>query len=360
MMNDGCFPPLIRRIIPVLIAAGMTACIDTPPMLQETAPSHIRQSAYPEHVLEAAKKWTEIQPNISGSFGIVMETSSLEELLAIGKPTFVTYDGDLIWVGTGFGGKLTFMIDRVRRVQTDDQPEKWCILKPISYSASWGFDHVAVIELFDKKPVHDGGPGNYAVALSESDHGDILYEIGWQRGPAGSGNVTVTRPFYLLKMKSGKWLLVGEGPSESSGTSGRDYSYATYATSLVQWQGGSDHPVTISFKKVKWHCEIESQGHGAPWLHVYCAAILEGPYPAELRYTSPEYVVAEENDTLDKIAFRLAVWKSPYWQGKSRETFAKEWRDKLLAINADLSPDGIIKKGTVIYLETNPPSNNNP
>ncbi len=267
---------------------------------------------------------------------IRVEAETLEALIGKVKPLAVFGGRDMIWADED-----GFMFDRAFYYQPKGEPGRWVLLEKCR-GLRFRSEHVrARAKFMDAKPMHDSGSGDYAVVRSRSPDGKTLYEVGWMAGPgAGSGAHVVERRIFMLRERSGRWRLVGEGPSEGSGNKGAFAGSHKSVRLRVTWTGAPGAPVRIrATKTVRDWATRDSRKD----LRTLQDGVLEGPLPAEYRRVGRPHVKSEKDESLAALAHRIAVWNG-YYAGrnaKEKASIEKLWLDALRELNPDLPETGI-------------------
>ncbi|MBI4601959.1 MAG: hypothetical protein HY721_08360, partial [Planctomycetes bacterium] len=274
---------------------------------------------------------------------IGVEADTWKDLLTIAKPTLASNEGDLVWIHEDAMGQPVFTLDRAYRVKAQGNKTQWVLfdneerLHPHMEVREFA---KCVVTLSDEKPDHDHGPGDYAVVLAEDPGTGVLYEIGWQQDWQGTAHSFEGRRLYLLKDRQRGWRFIGEGPAET-GSSWHSISHAVDVRCEVEWTHRTEAPVRLRFLEVRSYWN----GEGAQVIErtTYRDGVLEGETPARLQEIAWEYLIAEEGDTVDRIASRLA-------RGTDDEELSElTWRICLLEMNPDL-PEGPMPAGTRLWV----------
>ena len=125
-------------------------------------------------------------------------------------------------------------------------------------------------------------------------------------------------------------------------------------------------PLEIQFvtEDTRWDPQTQEDDDQATRLTTCRELILASPFPSPLRETTRRpYLVAEKNDTLEKIAERLGYWQ-PGWkcyvdmkEDQNREAILKKkvlelWITGLARLNPQLPQAGGIAEGTHVEILT--------
>ncbi|HVR75487.1 MAG TPA: hypothetical protein VMT52_14220 [Planctomycetota bacterium] len=158
----------------------------------------------------------------------------------------------------------------------------------------------------------------------------------------------------VLRGKDGSFRWVGELPGDMSGKGGGMHSVGSKTEIHVNWTGHREAPVRIDLTERRYDHEVGEGAVGLPSLETRRDGILEGSLPARFRWTTKDYVVAEEGDTLETVVHRLSVWSVGYSTGREsdNEKIKNRHRRALKKLNIDL-PDGKIPEGTRIRIVRN-------
>jgi hypothetical protein len=286
-------------------------------------------------------------------YDVQTEASSWEELVERADPTLLLGDWEMLWVERDGNSRLRFVINRAFVVVPEDSKPRWVLLT--GRGAHWwigAFANRSVSALCESPPVHDTGPGDYAVVLSRGPDDRVLYEVGREHGPCGSGNVVSGRRFYVFGDHEGNWRFIGEGPEEVSGKLGYGHGYGHSVRRTVRWTGDTQAPVRLEFISSRSDAELGEGQIGLPYNVVYRDCVLEGQPPATLREGGRWYALVKRGETLDDVVYRQAVWSSGWSSRKDQQkTALGVWRDAILRLNPGLDP-AEIREGARIELPT--------
>ncbi len=140
----------------------------------------------------------------------------------------------------------------------------------------------------------------------------------------GTGQVESVRDIFLLCDAEHRWHLVGEGPELNLHSRiGLSCYHADRLISKVKWTGDANKPVEIACTLIiTWFCPAEAKfEYENPSLDIRRDLTVTGTDSKDLHWQETEYVVAEEAESLDRFAFRVARWRVPSFE-------TPEYRDK--------------------------------
>jgi hypothetical protein len=316
---------------------------------------------------------------LGSAFSIRAAANTWPALVQKVKPAFAWNGRDMMWIERDTNGSPRFVLDEAYVYQPTNQPRRWILVKDERRTADFNvwskedwwrqfssFNLPALAELHDStpRPNDGGGYGNYAVVKSKHPHFGEVYEIGWEREMSvGTAHPTYNRRLYVYRDSLKQWHFLGEGPEDGAERGGD-----TTTRTQVHWKEVKppELPLDIQFTTVDTVCDPpdEEDDHQATRLTTCREFTLAPPFPSAFRETTQRpYVVAEKNDTLDKIAERLGYWQ-PGWkcyvdmkEDEKREGILKKqvlelWITGLARLNPQLPRFGEVKEGTRVEILT--------
>ena len=331
-------------------------------------------------------------PDLSGALSVNLkvraEAKTWNELVAKVKPTFTwgqpecTQDvqadcgfPDMMWIDQPAGDKPVFRLARAVTWKPFGQKARWVILDLDLDSASQHQDDLLGdqiqgralpdrVEVANERPAYEH-PASYAVVRGAHPRGGIVYEIGWALEMCyGTGHYEPLRLLYVWRDGGGNWRFLGEGPGETQGHDGYTRCEAT-----IRWASAPLRPA-VSFIVFGSESESRENQPDLPDLTICHDAALDalgGPLPARLTRSQRGYILAEKDDTLDKIAYRMVV-RGNEWDAygpkptqallHKRQEVLRKQREDLLKLNPQLSRNGsaAIPQRTRIEIEEETPA----
>jgi len=349
----------------LILSALLSGCATSPPV---AAPKLYDYSADPSSAAEGC-----VLKGLGNRLAIRVSAESWPALVEKVKPTFAWNGRDLMWIETDLNGQPRFVLDEAYIYQPTNQPPRWVLLDthegPFDefYGTVMGNNLRGVATVRANIPMADndwGAVGEFAVAKSTHPLFGTVYEIGWQKLMAnGSCLCEYNRRFYVLRDRANQWHFIGEGIGDSSGKSGTTSSSTDVKSRAIWTKSETTYPPL----EIQFICQVvEGEASDAPdfdprptWT-TYGESILTGPFPALPRETAARsYLLAEKDDTFDKIAGRCAAWMParadyPDHTSKdlSKEKTLEIWRNGLARLNPQLPKTGFLKKDTRIEILT--------
>jgi hypothetical protein len=247
---------------------------------------------------------------------VVAQAETLDRLVAVAKPTIV-WNADMLWVKTDGPGRFSFEFGTAKWIRIGNAPPVWGVLRcgnehemerdPQGFVTSEVVE-VAVRKLAPEKSHADPGDGDYARIVLHG-RGCDLYEIGIENISLGSGHWIEQRRIYVLRGPGEAWKFVGEGPAETSGSSGSTCSWQT-TSARARLTGDPQTPVVVEFTTVGGSDLTSADTEPAyPRLEIRHEALLDGSLPAKLRWLSDPYVEIDKGRvTLDVVIKRYTYW----------------------------------------------------
>lgn len=323
----------------------------------------------PDAVSLAASR--EAITDLGTGFSIRAAADSWPALVQKEHPAFAWNGCDLLWIEPGKHGQPQFILDEAYLYQPTNQPRQWVLLETggrkipeaerreaaprFFYS---GCNLGSVAKLQETVPHSDHGE-DYAVAIAANRKIGTVYEIGWQREMCmGTGHYEYGRRIYLWRDRLNHWYFLGEGPEEGWGRGG-----GCTITSHVVWENiqTNNLPFQIQFHReavtTPYHSSADDTNQPSDVTVYYDTALVAGP-PALIQDIGKNpYLLAETNDTLEKIVYRLGyfhpgwdVWPDEAKQQAKKKQILDAWRAAIVRLNPDLPPQGPIKENTRINL----------
>jgi len=338
---------------------------------------------------------------LSSRLGVRVEAASWEELVAKVKPTFTWGNLDawaceasntglpkMMWIDEDLAGRPIFRLEKAYAWQPSaDQEARWVLVKLMP--ADGGGSDIEANNLLGEQingramPIcvkvtdaipdapGDGMLADYAIIRGRDPRGGTVYEIGWSHEMCmGSGHWVYRDLIYVWRDAKGVWRLLGEGACESEGCNGRRECGGSWCEVSVRWQGEPVRPM-VFFAQGMRRSEAGEGPIGLPDLVSYGDAVLDGTgdtLPVALKWSGGEYMRAEKGDTLEKMAWRLVVWRevdtmdsAHYWEPwldkPSPELLRQReaCREELLRLNPKLSANDSdeLVEGTQVYMRNN-------
>jgi hypothetical protein len=283
------------------------------------------------------------------------QADSFEELAAKLKPTCTWNGRDMLWVERDDRGRLSFTLDRAYEHHDKAGEKKWILIDfkrrrgpPGQFGGAYLRRKFA---LGDSIPVHDTGPGDYAVVESRGPDGEVLYRLGWEAlVSGGSNNLIQNTTIFLLNDQQGRWKVVGVGMPTGTGHVGYPVCFGIDASYRVRWTRGKTSPVQIDITVHDGLTEVGEEPMGALDLLVHRDGTLATEPELGIRYAPGEYIVPERGDTLGRIAERLAWWR-PFMRPEAdyRRRAAEVWLGLLREGDPGL-PDGVLPRNLRIQV----------
>jgi hypothetical protein len=230
-------------------------------------------------------------PRLPDDRKVLVEADSLAKLIAKVKPDATWDNIKFLWAKKDNAGKLQFRLNEAYIYEPKGKKARWVLLSRTKGGSSGGYIR-AVAPLVEKVPVHDRGPGNYAIVLATDPKGGTLYQLGWGSELGGAGGSYSDRQFYVLHDRQGQWRLVGQLPEWSnSRRGGNRFILTSYKTGKVEWTGDDKAPVRLRFRQTiregALHSEDEVNLPGLPEQTTYRDGIFEGKLPARVKWLAP-------------------------------------------------------------------------
>lgn len=296
------------------------------------------------------------------------------------KPAFAWNGCDMMWIQYGSNGQPRFILDQAYCYQATNQPLQWILVKVEKFDHDYTNDEAWLMdgawrqfgncnlrsEIPLQKSVPDaadnGDQGDYAVIKSANPHYGVVYEIGWQRNmSAGNGLADYGRRIYVWEDRADHWHFLGEGPEEGS-----ERGDESEVESKVVWDNSPTNglPFQIRFHDAETTYpytavaadDVDTNNPESVTICYDSALVAE--LPAKYQDIRPiPYLLAEKNDTFEKIVFRLGYFE-PGWQYFSDEVkqqaekkqILRAWRAVIIQLNPNLPLHGKIKEGTRVNL----------
>jgi len=291
---------------------------------------------------------------------VVAQAETLQGLFAVAKPT-IAWNAEMLWMKRDAQGQFSFEFGTAKWIRIGNAPPVWAVLgcgnehemerDPQGF-ATTEIAEVAVRKLAPEKSHADPGDGDYARVLLRG-RGYDLYEIGIENISLGSGHSIEQRRLYVLRGPGDAWRFVGEGPAETSGSSGSTSSWQV-TSARARLTGDPNAPVVLEFTTASSSAVIQADAVQAyPTLTIRQEALLKGALPAKLRWLTDPYVVADKSaDTLDAIIKQYVYWQindADEEFGKSKQKEASVFRKLVEERNPALTR-GQLPSDEIVYL----------
>ena len=299
---------------------------------------------------------------------VLAAADTLAGLVAKVRPDATWESIKFLWAEKDEAGKLRFRLNEACIHKPRDKAPRWVLLgrtkaRPSGgYVASGGYVR-SVAPLNKQIPVHDTGPGDYAVVVATDAKGGRLYQVGWESEMGGAGGSYSSRQFYVLHDKQGTWRIVGRLPDRPDGSWPEDRGYhfifPSYQVHKVQWTGNDKSPVRLHVRQEALHFEGARFSEDEVYLltlpsaRIYRDGVFEGKLPAEVKWGGSRHLSARKDDTAEKIVNRLAIWTKDADDPRKFVSSRRAWRGAVSKMNPEtIRPGKKIPAGTRINLPT--------
>lgn len=353
------------------LALGSTTLTQPPATLPATSPISTRHttSTASQPGIAEWEKWYLKNPrtaSLSKRLRIYAEAPTFADLVAKTKPDFTWQTSDafgsdepsLLWIEHNSAEEPVFRLEQAFTCGHENgKPVRWVLVRESeekanvvddAYRDMSGWTTPMRAELVSEKPVSDH-PRDYAILKSDRDGAGRVYEVGWGGMLCfGSGNYETQRIILLFRDAQGTWSLLGELPEATSGRLGGSASAGGDISYSVHWTKGKTAPVEIHFSR---STSLSPSGEGAdeeaPMLVTYHDGMLRSAH--ETVWEKRRYAFAEEGDTLEQTARRLAYWHRGGTDEQARWQDQAAWVNYLKKRNPMLVSS--IKKGDRVYFD---------
>jgi len=311
--------------------------------------------------------------DLGGATFIHAAAASWPALVAKVKPTFAWNGGDLMWIEQDTNGRPQFVLDEAYLYQPTNQPRQWVLLRtstpkmsrpdvrheePRFFYSDFNWFTVATLQ---KTVPHSDHGENYAVAIATHRQQGTVYEIGWQREMSvGSGHAEYGRRIYIFRDRANHWHFLGEGPEE-----GWERGGGNTVESKVVWENSLTNDLPF---QIRFHCEETTSPYNnstddtytntPPSVTICYDSALVSELPVQCQFIGHNpYLLAEKNDTLEKITLRLGffmpgwdAWPDEAKQQAERKRILGLWRAAIVRLNPKLPQHGTIDEGKRVDL----------
>ncbi len=241
---------------------------------------------------------------------IRQHAATVDALVQITQPKFVSNGTDLLWITHDSAGKVGFAMNRAYHLQIGPEQPAWYLLE----------SHDNWLDPPDRPwiPYTRCVDPNPKIVARDPVRG-VVYQTCWNSAPlSGSGADTTTRNIFLLCDGSHHWHLLGEGPIADSGADGISEYRSQSVEADVTWTDDSSSPVKLNFvllSKDDWGMDDDNPNHPTLTIRqrmvpgpVDTAGVAEGIDPADIgpgpfKQQGPQYVILTNDEP--RTAFTL-------------------------------------------------------
>lgn len=315
----------------------------------------------------------EVITDLGTGFVIEMAADSWPALVQKAKPKFAWNGCDMMWIEWNKRGEPQFVLDEAYLYQPTNQPRQLVLLRNVGRNIPeterraaeprffYSGGNLRSVAKLQKTVPHSDHGEDYAVAIGRNRTIGTVYEIGWQREMCmGTGHYEYGRRIYLWRDRLNGWHFLGEGPEEGWGR-----GCGCLVESRVVWENSPTNnlPFQIQFHREEITSPYNSSADDANAnqppdvaIDYDTALVVTPPAPVQDIGKNP-YLLAEKDDTLEKIVYRLG-WYFPGWecypdeakQQAMKNQILEAWHAAIVRLNPNLPPQGILKESTRVQL----------
>ncbi|MCY2927852.1 MAG: hypothetical protein NT031_20925, partial [Planctomycetota bacterium] len=308
-------------------------------------------------VRKEADSWAQLVAKVKPTF----TWTAIDEIVPTqGRPAWV--GRDMLWIEIGADKQPVFRVERAFTWKPAGLKPRWVLLDYHDERPDPGFEEQvmgkpwALQKALMKAMPRGDTASDYVILKGRHDRGGAVYEICWVKMTyAGMGHVTEVRFLLVWQDTRGVWRFIGEGPMATEEKHG-----AVWVKFDLRWQGDPSVPVvTYTVTWAEW--ALLDNGEEAVDGTTYRDGIIDPPVGGvtqPFRWLNDlVYMLAEKDETIEKMTYRRAFWQPGWGGGKTtsgpellriRETMLREWRAKILQLNPELVKVGAgpIPEGT--------------